>query len=375
MSIAVAPAAARPLPATQTSTRPGVPWTGVVLLAVAMAYADGFWLTSLRGAVGVVGRSQGPFATWWRESTVVLPVFVLAVLAAMTLALRWFGPVVRLRTTLATAVLVILSGSIVGIGQLAVSSAYDYRLQAQQLHAMAQMSGSCLDGCLDRQQQETLAVHVHAVGFVSQWVVLTNAVLVAWVVALLGGRLRLRTDGQPGVGPVTALRRERDVRVLTAVALAGAAAIHVAVIPEHLGEWAAAGGFFALLAVGELAAAGLLVARPGRPAALAAAVISVVPLLVWAWSRTAGLPFGPEAGTPEAMGVPDGVAGALESVALVGAALLFRDSQWLRRPRVSTHLTSLAFVAVLAAVAIGVVASGAVWPDVFTHPGAASAAH
>ena len=38
-------------------------------------------------------------------------------------------------------------------------------------------------------------------------------------------------------------------------ALLGSAAIHAAVIPEHLAEWPAAGGFFVLLAAAEIAVA------------------------------------------------------------------------------------------------------------------------
>ena len=42
----------------RSRTLPGrlraVPWLTVVPLAVALAYADGFWLVSLRGAVGSI---------------------------------------------------------------------------------------------------------------------------------------------------------------------------------------------------------------------------------------------------------------------------------------------------------------------------------
>ena len=87
--------------------RSGVPWLTVVPLAVVLAYADGFWIISLREAVGAIERTGQPFANWLRESTLAVPLFVLAVLGALTLALRWFGPVLRKpRTVLATALLV-----------------------------------------------------------------------------------------------------------------------------------------------------------------------------------------------------------------------------------------------------------------------------
>ena len=83
-----------------------------------MAYADGFWMISLRGAVGAIERTEEPFASWLRESTLVLPVFVFAVLGALTLALRWFGPVLRKSSTVLTALLIVAAGTAVGIAQL-----------------------------------------------------------------------------------------------------------------------------------------------------------------------------------------------------------------------------------------------------------------
>src|SRR3954454_475705 len=99
----------------RTGAIPGsqaVPWWTVVFLAVLMAYADGFWLISLRGAVGAIERTQEPFAAWLRESTAFLPVFVLAVLAALTLALRWLGPAPSRRRTAAAALLVVAAGTL-----------------------------------------------------------------------------------------------------------------------------------------------------------------------------------------------------------------------------------------------------------------------
>ncbi|HET7397286.1 MAG TPA: hypothetical protein VFJ94_02090, partial [Intrasporangium sp.] len=46
-----------------------VPWLTVLPMVVVMAYGDGFWATSLRGAVGAVARTGEPFAAWWRQST------------------------------------------------------------------------------------------------------------------------------------------------------------------------------------------------------------------------------------------------------------------------------------------------------------------
>jgi hypothetical protein len=47
-------------------TRLNVPWGTVLPLAVVLAYADGFWMLTLRGAIGAIERTQEPFAGWAR---------------------------------------------------------------------------------------------------------------------------------------------------------------------------------------------------------------------------------------------------------------------------------------------------------------------
>src|SRR6476661_1430033 len=170
MSIDSAPQPTRTLP-----TRLVVPWLTVLPLAVVLAYADGFWMVTLRGAVGAIERTQQPFDGWWRASTVVLPLYVLAVLGALTLAKRWFGPVLRTtRTVLMTALLVALAGTIVGTAELVVSSMLDFSLQSAQLAMMDQMHGICVDSCLPQAQQSTLGALVRAVLYVGGFLLATN---------------------------------------------------------------------------------------------------------------------------------------------------------------------------------------------------------
>ena len=75
----------------EQAARP-VPWSTVLPFAVVLAYVNGFWVTALRGAVGSTERTTAPFTSWLRDSTLLLPLFVLAVLVALTLAMHWFGP-------------------------------------------------------------------------------------------------------------------------------------------------------------------------------------------------------------------------------------------------------------------------------------------
>ena len=172
-----------------------VPWLTVVPLAAVLSYADGFWLISLRGAVGSIERTQEPFASWLRESTMVLPVFVLAVLGALTLAARWLGPVLRKpRTVVAAALMVVAAGTLVGITAVAASSVYDYRLQSSQLQ-LTGLTHHTSPGLPAQQERASLGLQVRAVGYGSGILLVTNLVLVGWVVAMRGGRLDVSTIG------------------------------------------------------------------------------------------------------------------------------------------------------------------------------------
>lgn len=105
---------------------------------------------------------------------------------------------------------------------------------------------------------------------------------------------------------------------------------------------------------------------------LAAAVASIGPLALWLYSRTSGIPFGPEAGVPEQVGLADSAACALEVITLLLAVVLLRDRGWLRRPPASAHVSGLAVVAVVAVTAIGLAGSGLAWFDVFGSSGGQS---
>jgi len=185
-----------------TTERPGtlrvrlsaLPWLTVVPLAVVLAYADGFWLISLRGAVGSIERTQEPFVSWLRESTLALPVFVLAVLGALTLAARWFGPVLhRPKTVVAAALLVVAASTLVGVAALAASSAYDYQLQSSRPQMASTTHTHTGTGSVpDQHQNASLALQMRSVAYGSGIFLATNLVLVGWLVALRGGRLEVR---------------------------------------------------------------------------------------------------------------------------------------------------------------------------------------
>ena len=169
-----------------------VPWLTVMPLAVVLAYADGFWMIAIRGSVGSIERTQDPFMTWLRESTLVLPFFVLAVIGALTVAASWFGPAVRKpKTIMAAALLVVAAATLVGFAAIITSAAYDYRLQSAQIAQMNSLSTMAM-GATAAQQHASFVLQVRAVVYGSGLVLLTNFVLVGWILAIRGGRLNVR---------------------------------------------------------------------------------------------------------------------------------------------------------------------------------------
>ncbi len=350
-----------------------VPWRAVLPLAVVLALADLFWIGSLRVTVGHISRNQSPFESWVRESALSLPLFVLAVLGALTVALHWFGTSPRgARQVLATIGLVTAAATTAGMAALAASTYYDYLLESDGERAMGAMRQSCTGRCANLAQEATLRLQLQSFGVGTLLILVTNLVLVAWVVAALGGRLRIGTT-KPGPFRV-------DARTLLIAGLVGSAVIHAAVVPEHLDEWSAAGSFFMLLTAAELAVAGWLCLGAKVPALLAAAALSAGPLLVWLWSRTSGLPFGPEPGEPEAIGMADVAACVLEVLTLVLALVLLRRVLGARptgeqRSRsANPNGARLALVAIVAVTAVGLAGTPLTWFGVLVE-GSSHASH
>ena len=137
--------------------------------------------------------------------------------------------------------------------------------------------------------------------------------------------------------------------------LLAAEAIHISVIEAHWAEWVGFGVFFTLIAILEGAVAVAVALAPARRAAcLAGIVISLGTVAVWAVSRTVGVPFGPEPGEPEAIGVADVVCSALEVVTAVALVPLLRArwTGWRGRTGPAVAVAIAAVVAVLTVVAV-----------------------
>jgi hypothetical protein len=332
--------------------RPGVPWGTLATFAVGMSCTSAFWLVSLAGAVGAPERYEHPALTWVMLSLTLLPVFGAGVLGALTIATRWFGPVLRGGTrVLTTAVLILATGTLIGVAAIVASSAYDYSLQLP--HIGTDMAGMahCTGACIPQEQHAVLDLHVHGVVLVGQKLLLTNALFVAWVVAMWGGRIKVTNRSwrdsaavEQHDEPTGSLAS--DVRLLLAGLLAGAAGINAAV-----------GGGTIVLAAAQVVVAGLVLARfRGRAALLAAGALSLTSLGVWLWSRPLGL--------------ADVIVCVLDVSALLLVRTLLRPGR-LTGPAPSAHVRALVALVLVATVAIGFAATGPSWFDAF----GVSAAH
>jgi hypothetical protein len=190
-----------------------VPWMVVIVLAVGMSFADGFWIISLREAAGAAIRTGRPFASWLVDCTIVLPLFVGAVVAALAIAHRRYGSTPRGRKAVATGLLVALTGTVAALVMAVSSAGYDYYLQAGQAdlvaashsHGSGQVSPydpTCTGSCAI--DESTLLVHARGLAYLVPLLLVTNGVVVGWVMALRGGRLdaptgsrRVRRDLDP----------------------------------------------------------------------------------------------------------------------------------------------------------------------------------
>lgn len=331
-----------------------VPWGAVLGFGAALALADWFWVVALGGAVGSIQRVEAPFARWLGGSLVLLPLFGLAVLVALSVARRRYGAVVhRARTVMATGLMVVAGASVVGMGTLVASAAFDYRLQVAQLDEMSTMGRRrCVDQCLEAQQQATLTLHLRAALLGCLLLVVTNLLLVAWLVAVRGGRLSLER-----AAPAAAERswRAELQRVLVA-ALVGASAVQVAFAAEHLTGLVTTTLLLVLVVAGaELVCAGL---PPGRTAWVATAMLAggLVALVVGA--HVAGRPLGVPGSGPGGVGLAEVSAVLLAAAALATAVVLIRGPRWLGERPASAYARRLGLVAVVAVTALGLAGSG-----------------
>lgn len=180
-------------------------WRTVLVIAVVLAYADGYVLVALTGAVGAIQRTEHPFGAWLEESAVLVPFFVLAELLVLRLVRRRSGPALRsVKAVLVAALLLAVGGTATGVVAVTASAAYDFRLQTELIDFSAQFSdqvgdplikagttvarGNCNTMICD-EERFSLATDARGVALGALLLLGINVVLVGWILAAFGGRL------------------------------------------------------------------------------------------------------------------------------------------------------------------------------------------
>lgn len=201
-----------------------VRWPLAVLIAIAISYADGFWMTAIQGAVGATERIEPPFTRWSRDATLMIPLVTCAALLALLCAHRWVKsnprPIVRLG---GAALMVALFSTVVGVAEAANSSLEDYRLQVRHMgfiHANGndiKLPATAIDGfgeapyalycdlrgtliggaagnavlgsAITRLEYATFSLHVRAVLIDSVLILFTNLLIAGAMMALLRDRV------------------------------------------------------------------------------------------------------------------------------------------------------------------------------------------
>ena len=140
---------------------------------------------------------------------------------------------------------------------------------------------------------------------------------------------------------------DRSPALLNSAALLtlGAAAIHFAVVPDHLVEFPLYGVFFIGLGLAQVGLAAAIAVVPSRRMFAIAAAGTAAVMGLWLLSRTIGLPIAPIPWRPEAVGFPDVVATLLEGISVIQFLRLFRRPRRpRRRGRIRTGLKMLPMV-------------------------------
>ena len=122
----------------------------------------------------------------------------------------------------------------------------------------------------------------------------------------------------------------RGLVPLLAALSAASGGVHLAVVQEHFSEYRLFSIFFAVLAVAQLAWACVAPLKSRGSLYALAAIGNLLVILLWIWSRTAGLPIGPEPNHPEPVGFADATCSAMEGLLVVGSLVMLIARRTLR---------------------------------------------
>ncbi|HZU72662.1 MAG TPA: hypothetical protein VE990_07810 [Acidimicrobiales bacterium] len=105
-----------------------------------------------------------------------------------------------------------------------------------------------------------------------------------------------------------------------------AAATHAAVMPTHFRQSFIFGAFFLGTMIAQTILGCLLLARPSRRVLLTAVLGSAAVIVLWAFTRVVGVPFGPDHGATEPVGALDVLATLAEATTFVFGVLSLRSN-------------------------------------------------
>ena len=128
----------------------------------------------------------------------------------------------------------------------------------------------------------------------------------------------------------------------------GAALVHGSVMATHFREYWLFGLFFAVVTPLQLAWSAVVLRQGGsvRAVLVAGAAASVGIVALWLVTRTVGLPFGPDIGEAERVGVKDVLASADELGTALLVVLSLRSAGAERRPVAAAEVAAWSMVAV-----------------------------
>ena len=295
------PPAARPMEPIRPSPAPArVAWGLVTSCASAMVLADAFLVVALRGVAGSIERTDHLFLAWIRESMLLLPAFVVAVLLAVTWAQR------RWRATSVMIGSIALAGTLAGQLWATISAVYDFRLQQHELldlpamrlpapapapHKCSTRQSHSREGPLAwRPSRSCRQPAGSAMGLRAAWWRARAPAPEPGGAPAPVARPAPRANHRPAVGDDgKPSRRCRDPRGGRTRAPEGVAASW-SLFRAPCGRRAGRGHPDRV--------------RHSSKTVAVVALLSVLPLALWVFSRTHGVPFGPRAGVPETIGSP-----------------------------------------------------------------------
>jgi hypothetical protein len=172
--------------------------------------------------------------------------------------------------------------------------------------------------------------------------------------------------------PVTEAIVGRYLRWFLALLSAGCGLVHFAVGGDHFDVSWMHGTFFAVVGWAQLAWAVAIVVAPTRQVLAAGVALNGLTLVVWAVSRTTGMPLGPDAGVAEPVAFADAMVSTFEAV-IVAVSLVVLLRPALAERRVEPRLARIGLA--VGGLAIVVVSTTAITPSFASEHGHGTGGH